>query len=245
MHVHRRRLAIGAALVGALALTLPSIALAIGTLDQEQAVHNAWLHIDSDPITRVDQEFTAGATGTLDTVSLYLSRPDTLDATFHVEIRDPILDTSLASGTAPAADVPTTQTGGWVEVSDWGGAPATVTAGTKYVIRVEWLDTGNGDYSWAGSDGETYAGGDLYVDDTLFPGADMAFRTYVTGEAAPTATPIPSALPTPTPNVTVPPTATLEPAPPADTGGGTIALFAILAAVASGTLVLAGRRSRS
>lgn len=229
----RRRLAIGAALVAALALTLPSAVLALGTLDQEQAVADGPMLIDSNPIDQIDQEFTAGLTGTLDTVSLFLGRPDTLDVTFEVDIRDAVSDALLASGVAPAADVPATQGGGWVDVIDWGGTPATVTAGTKYVIRVQWLDSGNGDYSWWGSDGDTYAAGDTLVDSVIQQGMDMAFRTYVTGQV------------TARPSVTVPPTSTLAPAAaPADAGGSTLALFAVLGAVASGALVLAGRRSR-
>jgi hypothetical protein len=235
MQTRRRRLAMGAALVGALALMLPSAALAIGTLDQEQAVTDGPLLIDSNPVDRVDQEFTAGRTGILDTVALFIARPDTLDATFHVEIRDPGLDTSLASGTVPAADVPATQVGGWVNVTNWGGAPASVVSGQQNVIRVEWLDTGNGDYSWWRSEGKRYAAGNTIIDGVVQEVQSMAFRTYVTGAAQPT----------PRPRVTVPPTSTVAPSGDAGTGSSTLALFAILGAVASGAIVLAGRRSRS
>jgi hypothetical protein len=238
MQVHRRRLAMGATLVGALALMLPSAALAIGTLDQEQAQADAPLIIDSNPVDQVDQEFTAGRTGVLDTVALFISRPDTLDATFHVEIRDPGPDTSLASGTIPAADTPATQGGGWVNVTDWGGAPASVVAGQKYVIRVQWLDSGNGDYSWWRSEGKTYAAGDTIIDSVVQEGQSMAFRTYVTG-AAPSTRPSPSAI------VTLPPTSTVTPATPVAPVSSTLALVAILGLVAAGSLVVAGRRSRS
>lgn len=240
MQVRRRRLAMGAALMGALALMLPSAALAIGTLGQEQAVTDAPLAIDSNPVDRVDQEFTAGRSGILDTVALFIARPETLDATFHVEIRDPGLDTSLASGTVPAADVPATQAGGWVNVTNWGGAPASVGSGKEYPIRVEWLDTGTGDYSWWRSEGTTYTAGNTIIDGVIQDGQSMAFRTYVTSAAQPTPTAA-----TPRPRVTVPPTSTVAPAGDAGTGSSMLALFAILGAVASGALVRAGRRSRS
>jgi hypothetical protein len=241
MQVRRHRVAIGAAILGALALTIPSAALAIGTLDQEQAIANYPLVIDGSGAgahaNRVDQEFTAGRTGTLDAVALFIGRPDTLDAVFHVEIRDPGPDTSLAKGTVPAASVPATGAGGWVTITTWTGTPATVTAGHKYVIRVEWLDTGVGDYSWWRTEGDTYAAGNEIVDGVIVPGSDMAFRTYVMGAAA--------ATPTPHPQVSEPPTSTVSPAAPGAPGSSTMALFALLGALSGGALMLTARRRRS
>ena len=238
MHLRTRRFAMGAvAIAGAMALIVPTVALAIGTLDQEQATHHFALPIDSNPVDTVDQEFTAGLTGTLDTVSLYIGRPSTLDATFHLRIMDAARSTFLAEATVPAASVPTGEAGGWVDISDWGaGGPIQVTAGTAYVIRVEWLDTGNGDYSWWQTDGDTYAAGQTWIDNVVQQATDMAFRTYVT-------TTPPTAPPTASP--TLPPTSTVAPVTPSDSGTSTVALVAILGVVTSGAFLLATRRARA
>ena len=108
------------------------------------------------------------------------------------------------------------------------------------MIRIDWLDCGNGDFSRWRSEGKTGAAGTTIIDGVIREVQSMAFRTYLTTAAQPTPTPA-----TPRPAVTVPPTSTVAPAGDAGTGTATLALFAVLGAVAGGAVVLAGRSSRS
>ncbi|MHB8890449.1 MAG: hypothetical protein ACYC65_00185 [Candidatus Limnocylindrales bacterium] len=226
-------------LVGAVVLAGPAAVLAIGTLDQSQDLTEGFVRIDGEPAS-VGQSFTAGLSGTLDTVALNVARDDVMTADLVVEIRDGTpTGTLLATGTAPALDVAVFDVFGWTEISNWGaGGPATVTAGGVYVILVAAIDS-SGVYYWQQSDGgNPYVAGGLFLDGVASSGTDdMTFRTYVTAAAQPT--------PTPRPTVTVPPTSTVSPASDAGTGTSYLALLAVLGALASGALLVATRRART
>jgi hypothetical protein len=186
--------------VCAVCLLVPGAALA-GTLDQEQTD-------GSGPGTVVTafgpqslaQSFTAGASGRLDQVDLYLGWDATPTAPLTVEIRDMsagVPDMVLASESIPASSVP----GALAFVPIIFGTPASVVAGTQYAIVAYTASTDY--YIWPeGAGVDPYAGGLAFYDQTSIPpstwrpdsvGDDLAFKTYVappTTDAPPTDTPM-------------------------------------------------------
>jgi hypothetical protein len=155
-------------LTAMLAASLPAKGL---FLDQEQAEVTS----EREVATRRFQTFTAGVSGTLDRVSVYLTTSrgpcDTI-----VEIRDVV-------GGAPHATVLATHTiseihlsEGWNDV--WFTTPATVTPHEQYaiaVMSVATCDTHVGNVLWGATAGNPYLGGSADGE----PNVDFAFRTYV------------------------------------------------------------------
>jgi hypothetical protein len=138
------------------------------------------------------QVFTAGLTGTLDQVELYLSRTADTTAPITVEIRDAsgsfIGTNVLASTTIAATSVPVGVPNAAFVAATFG-APAIVTAGTQYAI-VAFLRVPNyadAEYVWTCETIGTYAGGELFTTGSPPPptggwsgtGSDALFRTYV------------------------------------------------------------------
>jgi hypothetical protein len=194
-------------------LLAPGAALA-GTLDQEQTDGSGPGTVASASFPQsLAQSFTAGASGGLDQVDLYLGWDVTPTAPLTVEIRDMsagVPDMVLASESVPASSVD----GTLAFVPIIFGTPASVVAGTQYAIVAYTASTEY--YIWPeGAGVDPYVGGQAFYDQTSIPpstwrpdtaGDDLAFRTYVappTTEPPPTATPpadMPLAVGASTPN---------------------------------------------
>lgn len=141
------------------------------------------------------QTFTAGLTGGLDRVNLYLTAPayaegfpDVPSAPLTVEIRNAAGgipgSTVLASASVPASSV--TSSGGWVEVDF--GSPAPVVSGTQYAIVAYTTDTDpNAAYEVGTGGAVVYAGGPFFLNSSAPPAPttwegfanSLAFQTYV------------------------------------------------------------------
>jgi Ca2+-binding RTX toxin-like protein len=173
-----------AVLVSALVLlgSLPAAAQAAPVLDQSQEdISGAAFAIGQlNGPQSLAQTFTAGLSGTLDEVDLYLQPAGGTDA-ITVEIRTVSANVPtnvvLATATIPAARV----TGGFVTVAF--AAPAAVHAGTAYAIVA--YTPAPSLYGWRGTLTNSYAGGSLVVSGATPPTTwsvtnfDTAFRTRV------------------------------------------------------------------
>jgi hypothetical protein len=162
-----------------------STAGATGTLDQSQTlVTNAkglregffWA-----------QTFTAGITGDLDQVNVFLGRVEIGPATGNIVVQIRSVDgnvpsdTVLGSGVIAEANVPLLLSATWV------AAPLTsaaVVAGTKYAVVL--MANGLSDYD-VSSAGDVYSGGEEYYQQPdafgshwFSEGTDMTFQTFVT-----------------------------------------------------------------
>ncbi len=216
------------------------------------------------------QTFTAGISGSLTGVELYLTALDaTTPATLTVEIESTTSGvpsgTVLASTTVATSDI--SFSAGWVSATF--ATPPTVTAGTMYAITLPelpqenvspWLVWGlDTEFSGAYTD---YTGGDAYASvagswasmfTILADGGngtgDLAFRTYVQAAAAtptptavPTPTPTPAATSTPAPSITPPATSTTPGQPGGDGGAGVVAIILGLMALSLSLIVVRPRR---
>ena len=199
---HRRWLvAFCVALVLSLtSLLAPGVARASGTLDQSQTDTSGGVFHTTGPNHKVfgplsnAQTFTAGLTGGLDRVDLYLRKTGSPTAPLTVEIRNassgvPGSPPPLASALVPASSVSTA--GGWVEVDF--ASPAQVTSDTQYAIVVFTTDPGTDtSYDWfVGDPFHPYSGGTLWFSRASppttwseFPTVDFAFKTYVSQGAS-------------------------------------------------------------
>jgi hypothetical protein len=185
------------------------------------------------------QTFTAGMTGDLTSVRLYLSSGNAESQTVSIEGVDGSSNPDgnvLASASASIAD---TGVGNPAWVDFTFGTPASVTSGTQYAIvmttvNVQWYGTAE---NYAGGGAAASAGGWIGYGPTL---ADFSFATFV--DAATTPTPSPTATPTsqirgatPGSQATPPPTST-APAGGSDDGGLVIVFAAAFALVAAFSL---------
>ncbi len=191
-----------AVLVGVLVVlgALPAAAQGALTLDQHQEDGPTGFivgdHNPADNPFTIAQTFTAGMSGPLGKVELYLSKLNIVEGPqppadpITVELRtvsglDPSDPPPLATATIPASAIPIAQEPGWVPATFL--TPYTVTAGIQYAI----VASTDSAYSWHGSSGlsDAYTGGSRRSRDVDFPfwrsgcGAgctpDMAFKTYV------------------------------------------------------------------
>lgn len=187
------------ALAGVLAFMLVPGAASAGTLDQQQPTAGDPAGIvgpSSSSPQSLAQTFTAGLSGLLDQVDLFLDDhfgPPSTTGPLTVEIRDTTGgfpgSIVLASASVPESSVPTTPAA-FVAVTF--AAPATVSAGVQYAIVAY---TGGFDvYNWWTANADVYAGGQACRSLASPPGpwscfgtVDLAFRTYVA---------VPPALPT-------------------------------------------------
>jgi hypothetical protein len=187
-------------LVGLAALVLlavPAPASATGTLDQSQTTfRGGWVSFSGT--REFAQTFTAGISGNLDQVDLFLRSRAAFesgvfgDLTVQIETAVGGIPSGvvLASATVPAASVPTTF--GWVSVPL--SQPAPSSAGTQYAIVLsaptsscldQALDPGLC-YDWGVGVGNPYAAGAGFF--SLDAGAtwtqngdgDFMFKTFVT-----------------------------------------------------------------
>ena len=173
--------------------TLGTAAASAGTLDQQQADA-------SDPSGYVvyssaslAQSFTAGISGGLDQVDLYLHKngsPSDLSVQIRNQGADPG-NTVLASASVPAFEVPTS-IGEFVPVRF--ASPPAVVAGSKYAIVAYASGSGADEFDWQGSTATNpYPAGAGFFSSTSPPSGawgpisdDLAFKTYVVPPTAST-----------------------------------------------------------
>jgi Ca2+-binding RTX toxin-like protein len=165
-----------------------------GALDQDVApLANRGSTITSD--RSIAQTFTAGRSGVLDRVDLWLSHLDPATQPIHVEIRNVSGGapgaTVLGSATVPGSALPPFKPGLPVTAIPLT-TPVAVTAGTQYAIVI-YTDSSI-QYTWVFA-ASPYAGGASWYNTAIPPSGpwsflppdDLAFTTYVAGCAASTA----------------------------------------------------------
>jgi hypothetical protein len=224
----------------AVALAVPAAAQAIvivGTLDQQQTstANSKWFP-DSDVLA---QTFTAGATGTLNTVTFNLGTlPNVAVPAAAGDFAVQIWPTSsnAPTGGSPLASEAVTYGGGGLYAITFT-TPASVASGTLYAIELV-PQTGT-ILDWLGQcQTDNYASGQALVFDTandpqwrsvIYWGnvndadacqLDFAFATYVTA-----------------PNTTPPPTATSQ-APAGENRGSALPLLLVTLAIAASALTV-------
>lgn len=204
----------------------PALAVIPGTEDQHQDNHaDTTFTVANGATNALAQTFTAGMTGNLVAVSIYV------DSIFSTPtfVGPNVADGVTVEIRTTASDVPTStvlSTTSVVLASDqWNDivltSAAAITSGTKYALVV-YPDAGQS-FRWAGSNtAGDYTGGAAMVLDTTWKSvaaytddgstiAQFAFRTYVS-------------TPTASPTTTVPPT-TAESAPSAPSNGSALPLL--------------------
>jgi Ca2+-binding RTX toxin-like protein len=207
-----RRWMLWAVLVAASAaasLGLGAAPAAAGTLDQQQTnfVPNA---ISFGGQRQFAQVFTAGLSGNLDQVDVYIRRNSSCNGGSGITAQIRTLtgstpsNTALATKTIPAASIIATSP---LWLSFTFEAPAPVTAGTQYALVLSAPDAGScppmqQPYDWRGALGNPYDGGASYFTNDggsswtiqSMGDFDTAFKTYVAEPPPPEPPP-----PTPTP----------------------------------------------
>jgi hypothetical protein len=196
-HLAYSRVVASVAIAGGLVLVSPAGALA-GTLDQSQTNTAGELNFGGtgNPPQRA-QTFTAGITGQLDQVDVYVVR-NCAAITFGITVEIRALqagvpaDTVLASANVPAASIATT---GVTAIPVTFSNPATVTLGTQYAIVLAApgapdCDFSQGPYQWAVALDNVYLAGSALERESgsNWQGAgnyDHAFKTYVLTEPPP------------------------------------------------------------
>jgi hypothetical protein len=192
----KKRGSIGVFVVAACATCALAPAALAATVDQQQLDGSG----GSDAITSVSsaaQIFTAGASGGVGRVDLYLAKFGAPSAPLRVDIQDVSAGspgtTVLGSGSLPVSAV----TGAPAFVSVNLTSPASVVAGTQYaIVAYSQVPPGN-NYAWSTAAAlNTYAGGDPFTSPSSpatsgpwgpFPAYDFAFKTYIgSGAAGPT-----------------------------------------------------------
>jgi Bacterial Ig-like domain (group 3) len=199
----RQKLIIGVVLVAALIMVQAPSAGATGTLDQQQTdTSGGAILIDSQPPnppanlgrTGGAQTFTAGLSGGLDQVDLFLYKETGTTLPLNVEIRTvdgsgAPTTTVLESAIVPFSSVPAAP-GAFVPVTF--SVPHTVAAGTQYAIVAYTAEPPPRGYGWFYSTADPYPGGTAWLSTSTTPPpttwtqvgqADFAFKTYVTPPA--------------------------------------------------------------
>jgi hypothetical protein len=176
----------------------PGAALA-GTLDQQQTDGSSVGGYAISAAESNAQSFTAGLSGGLDRVDLFLEPNMAPSAYLSVEIRDVSGGAPgslvLASRSVPAPSIP--GTAAFVSINF--APPAPVAAGTQYAIVAYSAAAGSSSYLWhysVPSNPNPYAAGGHFLTSSSPPSGawtpnspeDLAFRTYVV-PSTPTSTP--------------------------------------------------------
>jgi hypothetical protein len=193
------RLAAFVVAVGGL-LTAPGLANATGTLDQSQT-STGGLEVSVWGPEWVAQTFTAGITGDLDQVDLFLFRADNpgpLTVDIQAVTAGVPSGSVIASSSVAQADVNDSFTPTWISVPF--SSPARVNAGKQYAIVLSARSISSfleGIYAWNDVFGNPYSAGRVVISTTggatwgdfasVFDDADAAFKTYVT--------PLPTSIP--------------------------------------------------
>ena len=177
------------AIAVAVAIGVMSPAQAASTLDQGIAYPGNDCNTEVYSAVGLGQSFTAGLSGSLTSVELYLVdvAPVGSEPGLTVELKSASSDlptgSVLATATIPDSDVPSSP--GLVTVTF--SSPATLTAGQQYAILVTTTE-GSGNYRWCGDVPASYSGGSGLYDDSWIvssPSQDFSLRTYVDVPAAP------------------------------------------------------------
>lgn len=282
----KRRLAAGvAALLLVFGVAGTALAVIPGTLDQKhecattdcnaanEALYPHWNSMngtgnnDATAGVTLGQTFTAGITGHLNAVSLYLAGIDgaPVPDTFVVGVTnvngsgDPDLSSALVSGTVNKSDtsLSTSMTPAWVTVVF--ATPPTVTAGHKYaiVLGVATLSASNAWMRWALDSTSAgaytdYTGGEAMAASRPTSGSPWSWETMssiLNDGGAGTAdfgfrTYVSAATATPSASLpSQPPTDALAPSQTSG-GSGTLALFALLGVIAAIGLLVPPRATR-
>jgi hypothetical protein len=185
-------------LTALVSLLLASSAGASGTFDQSQVLHTDAANVEG--VLSWAQTFTAGLTGNLDQVDLYLFRdfsPGDLTVEIQTVAGGVPSGTVLATATVPEDTIP--MSGGvadppsmWVPVEFASGAP--VSSGTQYAIVLSAPDApccNHEAWRWWSGASNPYPNGRLILSITsgttwdpyppwYFEGLDATFKTYVT-----------------------------------------------------------------
>ena len=181
------------AIAVAVAIGVISPAQAASTLDQDIAFSTSDCNTEVYSGAGIGQTFTAGLSGPLTSVEVFLvdvdERPGTepgLTVALASTSSGLPVGVALAASTIPDSDVPSVP--GVVTVTF--SSPATVTAGEQYAILITTSETYN-NYKWCGDGADTYSGG-TGLDDAAagrnwrqLAYKDMSLRTYVDVPAAP------------------------------------------------------------
>lgn len=177
----------------AVAIGVMSPAQAASTLDQDIAFSTSDCNTEVYSGAGIGQTFTAGLSGPLTSVEVFLVDVDERTGT-EPGLTVALASTSsglpvgvaLAASTIPDSDVPSVP--GVVTVTF--SSPATVTAGEQYAILITTSETYN-NYKWCGDGADTYSGG-TGLDDAAsgrnwrqLASQEMSLRTYVDVPAAP------------------------------------------------------------
>jgi len=190
-----RRSLVAAAVIAVAGLLAPLTANAAGTLDQQQTSTSGGAIILGATNT-LAQTFTAGISGKLDQVELYLGEQGATSS-LTVEIRNTVAGEPgsivLATTTIPAASVPYFNPfgfrGEFVAASFTG--PAQVTAGTQYAIVSHLTEPGPSEYFLSLGANNPYLSGAEWRSTnppTVWheEESDLAFKTYVEPQQIPT-----------------------------------------------------------
>jgi hypothetical protein len=181
------------AIAVAVAIGVMNPAQAASTLDQDIAFSTSDCNTEVYSGAGIGQTFTAGLSGPLTSVEVFLVDVDGKSGT-EPGLTVALASTSsglpvgvaLAASTIPDSDVPSVP--GVVTVTF--SSPATVTAGEQYAILITTSETYS-NYKWCGDGADTYSGGTSLDDSpedrnwrqTAYK--DMSLRTYVDVPAAP------------------------------------------------------------
>jgi hypothetical protein len=241
----RRLFGLVATILTVLALSAtPVLAVVPGTLDQQQTVTSN--EVSGNTYLLMAQTFTAGVTGSLTAVSVYVGAVAAPGGEPAVVTPPPGSNLSLAvfstsSGLPDTSGTPMYQ--GYATVGTTAGwfnfvlsSPAAITSGKQYAIVVDSLSLGFA--NWTGDCTNDYAGGQALVKDTDastpqwlavptynsdYCMLDFAFRTYVTTSPTP------------------PPTSTSE--APISGGGASPVPLLLFSLLASAAAFLTARRT--
>jgi len=123
-----------------LSFAVAAPAIATATLDQSQTSYSSNFGVSSGFFSKVAQTFTAGITGSMPEVALFLGASSSGGGTLTTEIQG--VASGLPDGTVLATTSTNLPTGSY---TDWVNiifaSPASVTSGTQYAIVCTWSGT--------------------------------------------------------------------------------------------------------
>jgi uncharacterized repeat protein (TIGR02543 family) len=169
----------GLALGVTLAFALAAPAIATATLDQSQTSYTSNFNVSG--FSKVAQTFTAGITGNLTEVDLYIGARSggVGGGTLTTEIQG--VASELPNGTVLATadfNLPNILSSYWANITF--ASPASVTSGTQYAIVCTWSGTTDLDFFYANPG--PYSAGKNFIDfgsGWQYLGFDLTFKTYV------------------------------------------------------------------
>ena len=174
---------LGLTAVSVAAVAIPGAASA-GTLDQYQVSDGSFAPVNSGQ--SFAESFTAGVSGSLDQVDLFLGKAGGGPAQpLNVDILSASAGCPgvyvLAHASLPAAAAPSSPQYKSIPIAP----PAAVVAGTQYAIAASGTDASPDSWGWYFNPAESYAGGRICFEAppgfgwSGFGAGDMMFKTYV------------------------------------------------------------------